>query len=269
LGVPRSGAFDRGAMRLANRLVGNRVGAAVLEVTFGGLTFQLIDAAMLALVGADCPGLGWGEPASLPAGSVVHLGQPHTGLRSYVAIRGGVDAERQLGSRSTDTLSGLGPAPLRAGDRLAVGDDAVEPVFGIVGGVATLEPVLGITLGPRDDWFEPASITALTETSWTVRSDSNRIGLRLDGPALRRSRADELPSEPTLPGAIQVPPDGRPILFGPDAPVTGGYPVIAVVRPAGLDIAAQLRPGDVVRFSRASDAERRRTPPPSRPPQES
>jgi allophanate hydrolase subunit 2 len=102
-------------------------------------------------------------------------------------------------------------------------------------------------MGPRDDWF--AQPHALLDATWTVRADSNRIGVRLDGPALKRSRDDELPSEPTLPGAVQVPHDGRPIVLGPDAPVTGGYPVIAVVHRDDLAVVAQLRPGDTVRFS--------------------
>jgi allophanate hydrolase subunit 2 len=110
--------------------------------------------------------------------------------------------------------------------------------------------VLRIVPGPRDDWFTADALDVLTSVAWTVRPESNRIGLRLDGPRLERSREDELPSEPTLPGALQVPHDGRPILFGPDAPVTGGYPVLAVVREADLDHAAQLRPGDEVRFRR-------------------
>jgi allophanate hydrolase subunit 2 len=111
--------------------------------------------------------------------------------------------------------------------------------------------VLRVVPGPRDDWFAADALEVLTSTAWTVRPESDRIGLRLDGPRLARSRAEELPSEPLLAGAVQVPPDGRPILFGPDAPVTGGYPVLAVVREGDLDGAAQLRPGDRVGFSRS------------------
>jgi allophanate hydrolase subunit 2 len=107
--------------------------------------------------------------------------------------------------------------------------------------------VLRARTGPRADWITDG-VAALSARVWTVRAGSNRVGLRLDGPPLTRARLDELPSEATRPGAVQVPPDGRPILFGPDAPVTGGYPVVAVVRDADLDHAAQLRPGDPVRF---------------------
>lgn len=247
LGVARSGAFDRSALRLANRLVGNPDDAAGIEATLGGLHLRVNRPVTIAFTGAVCPGApDWGVPVSLPAGADIRLGPPASGLRSYLAVRGGIAVEPVLGSRSTDTLSGLGPPPLRAGDRLPIG----EPVDALVGASAA-EParraVLRVRFGPRDDWFTGDARRLLLSTGWTVRPESDRIGIRLAGPALERARDDELASEPTLPGAIQVPPDGRPIVFGPDAPVTGGYPVIAVV--TDLDPAAQLRPGDVVRFS--------------------
>lgn len=250
LGVPRSGAFDRAAAALANRLVGNRPDAALLEVTLGGLEFVLHDAATLAVTGAPCDGpLGAGQAVSRGAGARVRLGAPPWGLRSYVAVRGGLDVAATLGSRATDTLSGLGPAPLRAGDRLRVGDADVAAVSDAVAPSSPPRGVLRVVPGPREDWFGDEGLGLLTGTVWTVRGESDRVGIRLDGARLPR-RGGELPSEPTLPGALQVPPDGRPILFGPDAPTTGGYPVIAVVRDADLDQAAQLRPGDTVRFTR-------------------
>jgi biotin-dependent carboxylase-like uncharacterized protein len=248
LGVPRSGAFDRAALRLANRLVGNPPEAPALEITFGGVELLVHDAATVALAGAPCPGLDQAVPVTLPAGSRMRLGVPAHGLRSYLAVRGGVAADPVLGSASTDTLSGLGPAPLRAGDRLPIGPEPAGQVSSVAGGIARGGGVLRVVAGPRDDWFEPGALDVLTAATWTVRADSNRIGVRLDGPRLERARTDELPSEATLPGAVQVPPDGRPIVLGPDAPVTGGYPVIAVVRDADFDLAAQLRPGDRLRF---------------------
>jgi biotin-dependent carboxylase-like uncharacterized protein len=249
LGVPASGAFDRAALRLANRLVGNGEGAAAIEVTLGGLVVRLVDAATIALTGALCPDApDWGAARSAPAGTMLRLGTPKVGLRSYLAIRGGIGIDPVLGSRSTDTLSGLGPAPLRIGDVLPVGTATGEVSGAAAPGSNGGTPVLAIRFGPRDDWFTAVAHSRLVDTEWMVRSDSDRVGLRLDGLALERSGTGELPSEPMLPGALQVPPDGRPILFGPDAPVTGGYPVIAVV--TELDKAAQLRPGDVVRFSR-------------------
>lgn len=246
LGVAASGAFDRSAFRLANRLVGNPAGAAGVEFVLGGLAVRFTAPVTVALTGAPCPGApDWGAPLSLPAGSILRVGSPAVGLRSYLAVRGGIVAAAVLGSMSTDTLSGLGPPPLRPGDALEIG-----PASGFVTGASAAEaarpPVLTVRFGPRDDWFSTAARAALIESEWIVRTDSDRIGIRLDGPALARVVAGELPSEPTLPGALQVPADGRPILLGPDAPVTGGYPVIAVV--TDLDPAGQLRPGDRVRF---------------------
>jgi biotin-dependent carboxylase-like uncharacterized protein len=249
LGVPRSGVFDRGAARLANRLVGNPVDAAVLEATFGGLAVRALEAVTVALTGAMCPGGDFGVARSLPAGSTLSLGTPRTGLRSYLAVRGGVAVEPTLGSCSTDLLSGLGPRPLQPGDRLPVGG---APRALPSGATAATRPDAGpfrFAVAPRADWFRSEALDLLADGVWTVRSDSDRIGVRLDGPALPRSRDDELPSEPMLPGALQVPPDGRPILLGPDAPVTGGYPVIAVLAEADLDRAAQLRPGDTLRLT--------------------
>jgi biotin-dependent carboxylase-like uncharacterized protein len=256
IGVPRSGAADRWSADLANRLVGNAPDAAVLEVTAGGLRLRAERAVLVAVTGAPAPvGIDGrrgplNAPVTVPAGSVLSLGVPPTGLRSYVAVRGGIDVPPVLGSRSTDTLSGLGPAPLGVGDRVPVGGLAAdEPVVDIAA-VATLSgaPVLAVLPGPRRSWLEPAAWTALTTRPWTVTADSNRVGLRLAGPRLARVRDDELPSEGLMPGAIQVPTDGAPVLFLADHPVTGGYPVLAVVVTADLPAAAQVRPGDTVRF---------------------
>ncbi|HSY14551.1 MAG TPA: biotin-dependent carboxyltransferase family protein [Jatrophihabitantaceae bacterium] len=253
LGVGRSGAFDQPALRLANRLVGNPPDAAAIEITLGGLELLVRDAVTVALTGAPCAGLDWGTPTTVPAGTRIRLATPSSGLRSYLALRGGVDCASTLGSRSTDVLGGLGPAPLRAGDLLPVG---APPDCGVSESAAVpvklpttqLPATIRILPGPRDDWFAPGALTQLLQTDWLVRADSDRIGIRLDGPPLERVRGGELPSEATLPGALQVPPDGRPILLGPDSPVTGGYPVIAVALAGGLGIAAQLRPGDRLGF---------------------
>lgn len=245
LGVARSGAFDRAAAALANRLVGNPPGAALLEITFGGLIFRVADAVTVALTGAVCPGLDPGAPRTFAAGDMVRLGTPRTGLRSYLAVRGGVAVDAVLGSCSTDLLGALGPDRVRSGDIVAVG---AQPDRSIREGAASPPSTRPLRLlpGPRLDWFDSGSLAALVAGPWTVRPDSDRIGVRLDGPPLARIVDRELPSEPTRPGAIQVSADGRPIIFGPDAPVTGGYPVIAML--ADLDPAAQLRPGDPVRF---------------------
>lgn len=247
-GVARSGAFDRAALALANRLVGNEAAAAGIEITFGGLAWRVRDAVTVALTGAPCPGLDWARAVSLPAGATVVLGPPTQGLRSYLALRGGLDVEPALGSRSTDTLGGLGPRPLRTGDLLGVAARTAGAPSDAVGAVEVRPRPLRLVPGPRRDWFAPDALRMLHTARWSVAADCDRIGIRLDGPALARARTDELPSEATLPGAVQVPHGGRPIILGPDAPVTGGYPVVAVLCEADLDAAAQLRPGQAVRF---------------------
>ncbi|GAA1800261.1 biotin-dependent carboxyltransferase family protein [Planosporangium flavigriseum] len=256
-GVGASGAADRRSLRLANRLVGNAEHAAALEVVLGGLHLCAHRAVILALTGARCDATVDGRPVghnsvlSLRRGQVLRLRTPATGLRTYVAVRGGIDVEPVLGSRSTDVLSGLGPAVVAAGSLLPVG--APPPAFPNVDFAPVPDPphdevTLQVTLGPRDDWFTPEARDALLRTSWTVTPDSNRVGMRLSGTALARAVCGELPSEGMVRGALQVPPTGLPTLFLSDHPVTGGYPVIAVVVDADVDRAAQLRPGQTLRF---------------------
>jgi biotin-dependent carboxylase-like uncharacterized protein len=256
VGVPRSGAADPSAAALANRLVGNQASAATVEVTAGGLRVRAERTVLVAVTGAPAPLAVDGRaaplnaPLTLPPGAELVLGRPPVGLRSYLAVRGGIDVPEVLGSRCTDTLSGLGPAPLRAGDTLPVGGLAAEEPVVDVAAVPTpsASPVVRVLSGPRRDWLLPTAWTALTSAEWTVSPDSDRVGLRLVGPRLERAKQDELPSEGLVPGALQVPPDGAPVLFLADHPVTGGYPVLAVVRTADLPAVAQLRPGDTLRF---------------------
>jgi biotin-dependent carboxylase-like uncharacterized protein len=250
LGVGRSGACDRAAAALANRLVGNHPDAAVLEVTLGGLALRADADLVVATTGARCSG-AHNAPTALPAGRELRLGLPDTGLRTYVAVRGGVAVEPVLGSRSTDLLSGLGPAPLTVGTVLPVGTAAgpmpgvdLAPVADPPGGEVTVR----VLPGPRADWFAEEAVRALTGTPWTVTDESNRIGLRLSGVVLERTRSGELASEGMVRGALQVPPSGQPVLFLADAPVTGGYPVIGYVDDADVDRCGQLRPGQTLRF---------------------
>lgn len=258
-GVGISGAADRASLRLANRIVANPEAAAAVEVVLGGLVVRagadLPAPLLVALTGAPAPASVDGVPVghhalvTLRAGQVLRLGPPPTGLRTYLAVRGGIEVGAVLGSRSTDVLSGIGPAPLAAGDRLPIGPEPaglplvdLAPVAVPTGGVVTLHAVLG----PRDDWV--ADPAALARTTWTASGRSDRVGMRLEGPPLARRDRGELPSEGMVRGAIQVPPGGEPVLFGADHPVTGGYPVVAVVRHADIDRAGQIRPGQQVRF---------------------
>ncbi len=251
-GVGRSGAADRASYRLANRLLGNGAGAAVLEVTFGGLAVEAHADLTVVTTGARCPG-SWvhDAPGLLRAGGALRLGVPESGLRTYVGVRGGFDVPPVLGSRSTDVLSGLGPAVVSAGDVLPVGSPEL-PMPGVDLAPVTDPPSGEVTVralpGPRRDWFTDAAWATLSGEAYTVTSESNRVGLRLEGRPLERAAADELPSEGMVRGALQVPPSGRPVLFLADHPVTGGYPVIGYVTDADVDVCAQLRPGQALRF---------------------
>ncbi|HST14745.1 MAG TPA: biotin-dependent carboxyltransferase family protein [Gaiellaceae bacterium] len=244
LGVPPSGAADPDAYELGNRLVGNPSGVAALEATLDGPVLRFDRPTIVALTGATEPRVRTVE--------VLEVGRCVGGARTYVAVRGGIDVEPTLGSRSTDLLTGLGPLPLRTGDLLRIGVAAgFEP--GLPGTVpavgASLEPVLRVRLGPRDDWFTPRALEALVSTSWRVSSSSNRVGIRLEGQPLERARHDELLSEGLVTGALQVPASGQPILLLQDHPTTGGYPVIAVVLADDLPLAGQLAPSMRVRFA--------------------
>jgi biotin-dependent carboxylase-like uncharacterized protein len=279
IGVPRSGAADRESLRLANRLVGNDQGAAALETTLAGPQLRFGGKATVALTGAqvnarvgDRP-VAMDSPVEVGEGETLKVGNAKVGLRTYIAFAGGIDVPLVLESAATDTLTGLGPAALTRGQILTLGgrgagqapavaapQAANTPADAPAAAVPHTEaarssapgpPCLRLILGPRDDWFTAGAITRLTSAPFTVTPASNRIGLRLDGPTLERARTDELLSEGLAPGAIQVPAGGQPILLLADHPTTGGYPVIAVVTEADLPVAAQLRPGQQLRFTRA------------------
>lgn len=259
LGVGRSGAADRAAHALAQRLVGNTEEAAGIEVTLGGFAMRARGDLLAVVTGAPVTVEVEGRPRApgellhLADGADLRLGTAAAGLRAYVAVRGGLEAPVELGSRSTDTLSGLGPAPLAEGDVLPVGESTrALPTLDAVAlppPPSATEVRLRVRPGPRLDWI--ASPEALVGPVWHVSSRSDRIGVRLDGEPVAResSRTDaELPSEGVVRGSIQVPAGGEPVLFLADHPVTGGYPVAAVVVSTDVDRAAQLRPGDRVRF---------------------
>lgn len=258
-GVGRSGAADQRAYGLATRLLANPSGSAVIECLFGGLQVRMHASTLITVTGATAPLTVDGVPhghasvVAVRAGQVIRLGVPESGVRSYLAVRGGIDTVPILGSRSRDTLSGIGPDPLTAGQTLPIGPEPQEwPIID----VAPVQPPtdeelrVRVRLGPRDDWFVDAD--ALFAARWMVSPASNRIGVRLqlasEGDPLRRSVERELPSEGMPLGAIQVPPGGEPVVFLADHPVTGGYPTIATVLDADIPLLAQARPGQRVRF---------------------
>lgn len=282
LGVSAAGALDRASLRRANRVVGNQPSAAAVETVAGGLRVQAVGDQVLAVAGApaaltvvtpsDVPSAGDADDHgtreenqpeqvrevpmatafALLDGEILTIGAPERGFRSYLAIRGGAAAEPVLGSRSTDTMSGIGPAPLAAGQMLGagaatssnvVGNPELQPDFPDAG-----VTVLDIVPGPRDDWFDAVALDSLCAQDWEVTPRSNRVGMRLAGEPLARSRDGELASEGTMAGALQIPPEGQPVLFLADHPITGGYPVIGVVVDHQLDLAAQIPIGGSIRF---------------------
>jgi biotin-dependent carboxylase-like uncharacterized protein len=257
LGVTRSGAADRGAHALANRLVANPDGRATIEVTMGGFAARVrggdID---IAVTGADpfatvdSTAFGANSVQHVGDGELIALGVPRSGLRSYLAVRGGIDVAPVLGSRSYDVLSAIGPAPLRPGDVLPIGEHTEQypeldqaPVAPIADQLVDLM----VVPGPRDGWI--ADPDALVDTVWIASDRSDRVGMRLQGrPVAHRNPGRQLPSEGATRGAIQVPPNGLPVILGPDHPVTGGYPVVGVIADRDVDKVAQVRPGQHVRL---------------------
>ncbi|WP_237205385.1 urea amidolyase family protein [Rothia nasimurium] len=305
-GVSPSGPADRAAAAEANRLVGNSAAATVLENLAGGLKLTALADVELALTGADTPAQITEDtpeqvtdpaegsvpaaktpltvpsyaPFALKPGQTLTLGAPARGLRTYLAVRGGLAARTEAASASRDTLASLGPEPLTAGERLSLANPPVAVVADPAPALPLPEPGTVLTVralpGPREDWFTPESLGRFTDVTWEVSQSSDRIGVRLiladavqgaplgqdvpstptDGATdtqptdvLTRAVTRELPSEGMVAGAIQVPPSGEPVVFLADHPVTGGYPVIATVHPADLRLLAQAPPGARLRFT--------------------
>lgn len=263
LGVSGSGAADRASAARANRLVGNPATATVIEAAIGGLHLVAESDEVLVVTGAEVPLAirsprgdwepGNDTPFALREGDHLILGTAVRGRLAYVAARGGFRVDAQLGSSSTDTLSGLGPPPLGPGHHCEVDPAPVGAVVGdpehppAMPGPETT--TLRVVPGPDADWFDAEQLDRFYDTVWTVTPASNRVGSRLSGTPLKRARQGELASQGAIVGAIQVPPSGLPVLFHADHPVTGGYPVIAAVADVDLDRAAQIPFGGRIRFT--------------------
>jgi biotin-dependent carboxylase-like uncharacterized protein len=264
-GVSASGAMDQAALRTANRLVGNAVGQAALELADSGFELEAEGDVVIAVTGATgalkvstADGRNFsplrGKAFALSKGDRLRIEKLTGGMRSYLAVRGGFQVTPVLGSCATDTLAHIGPSPIKAGDRLGV----CSSYKGVTGAEEILPPVpepmdevvLDVVLGPRTDWFSADAVQLLLRQRWTVTPQSNRVGLRLNGEQpLTRCKAEELASEGTVLGAIQVPPSGQPVLFLADHPLTGGYPVIGSVALHHLDLAGQIPVGAHIRFN--------------------
>lgn len=257
-GVPAGGAADPGALAAANRLVGNDANAAGLEITLAGPTLHFSQGGLAALTGAffsasrggGAP-VAWNETLVLAAGETLSLGRVHSGCRCWIAFGGGIEVPSVLGSRSTLLPAGFGGIQgraLRKGDALMLGA-ATGAVRLLRARPPFIEPdtPLCVVAGAQSSQFDDAGLAALFSAAYRVDPESDRRGLRLTGPKVTHAPL-ELPSQGVLPGAIQVPPSGQPIILGWDGPVTGGYPLIAGVITADWCRLAQLRPGDAVRF---------------------
>jgi len=257
LGVPRAGALDAPAAALAHRLVGNPPDAAQLELTWGGLEASADRGVWVAVTGAvsrlevDGRVRDHARAVWLPGGARLVVGAPERGVRSCVAVAGGITVEPVLGSRSTDTLARVGPARVVDGTRLPLGAPKGPPPGADVERPPRRGP-LRLLPGPRGDRVDGDALARLAATAYVVGEASNRVGLRLEGAPLPLRVHEELPSEGAVLGAVQVPPDGRPVVFLADHPPTGGYPVVAVVHPDDLWQCAQLRPGEPLRFTVAA-----------------
>ncbi len=240
LGVTGAGALDPDLAALADRLVGNPIGTAVLE-TAGGLRIRARRALLVASSVERAP-------VHLRAGEHYVVGADPDRAWAYLAVRGGIAVTPVLGSRSHDTLAGLGPPPITDGVLLPIGPDPGTPLVTDLAPIGPPMRTVRIWPGPRLDWAAAGTFEVVLGATWRVGAETDRVGSRLDGPLLTRLERGELASEGLVPGAVQLPPDGRPVVMLRDHPTTGGYPVIAVVDPIDVAVVAQARPGTAVRF---------------------
>ena len=264
-GMPLAGAMDPEAYALASLLAGNAPGAAAVEMTLLGATFRFEEAAYVALAGADMSATldGARVPpwSAFPVrrGAVLAFAAAVDGCRAYLAVRGGIDVPPFLGSRSTYVRGGVGGhqgRPLRAGDVLPVGaaaggDPAPRTLRAADVPRYGREVTLRVLLGPQDDHFTAEGLATFLGAAYTVTNRNDRMGYQLEGPAVRHRRGPDVVSDALLPGAVQVPGSGQPIVMMADSQTVGGYAKIGAVIGADLGKLAQARRGDAVRFVRA------------------
>lgn len=260
LGVPTSGAADLPSLRLANLLVGNAPTEAAVEVAAHGPSIEFSSPAVVAYVGGDVDLLLDDRPVPthhtlrVGAGQVLHVGALRGGLYGYLAVAGGLDVPRVLGSASSCTLSGLGPTALAADHqiRLAHPSQQVEDAFCLAPSSA-LSTRVRVLPGPHLSLFDEHAVMGFFSTGWSVSALSSRVGVRLDGGSPIPVPQVSLPSTGMVRGAVQVPPNGMPIVLGPDHGTVGGYPVLGVIHPDDMPALMQRRPGASVTFAATSD----------------
>ncbi|WP_433751207.1 biotin-dependent carboxyltransferase family protein [Falsibacillus pallidus] len=263
-GITRSGAMDPFAAKLANLLVGNNMNEAVLEFTLIGPTIKFLHDSLFSIAGGDfCPRLNHrpvpiGAPIIAKEGDILELKNSKTGTRGYIALKGGIDVPSSLGSKSSDLrlkLDGLSGRKLEKGDCIPVPEKRVFPplrtnwrlspqIFSYLE-----QEEIRVTDGLQKNWFQTKSLDAFCNNPYQITSESDRMGMRLDGEKLERKTDEELLTEGVAMGTIQVPPSGKPIVLMADCQTTGGYPKIGQVITADLPILAQKRPGECIYFS--------------------
>lgn len=266
IGVSASGAADPLSLRLGNRLVGNPETAAALELTLLGGTFIFPEGAVVAVTGGDFgASVPWGSAVEIEPGQAVRLGPSRSGARAYLCVSGGIDVPVFLASRSTHILSGLGGfegRALRKGDLLKTGRPATSPPklrLNPSRAAALLDRKrIRVTAGPQAGEFNPAALGNFFSTTWSVSEQSNRMGIRLTGPALDTPHGGQMITEGVALGAVQVPAGGQPIILFVEQQTTGGYPKIANVIAADLAALGQLRPRDRIGFEMVTIEEARR-----------
>ena len=259
IAVPTSGAFDQKSHQLANRLIGNFPNACAIESLRGSFEFSTDSELVISATGAPASVQVDGREHEMfrsifvPAGSVVSVSPGSLGMRTYLAIRGGIVGNQIMGSSSYDELSQIGTPPIKPGDKFSVENQVAGSITGdyIPGSVITGLNTVELEAMPAPRWSGFSNSDILFTSEYQVTSSVNRVGLRLSGPALVWNSESRLASEGVVTGAIQIPVDGMPLIFGPDHPTTGGYPVVAVVSRNSLDLLAQTAPGTVIRFKSA------------------
>lgn len=251
LGVSPSGAADRASFHLANRLLQNQRGSAVLE-TAGGLSVRATADNHVVLTGAECDAMlndhaiGHCRPLLMRAGDVLCISAVRHGVWTYVGIAGGIDGPEQLGSRAHDTLGNIVPIPLHVGGTLQMEHACRNPISLDTPVVPRNSERLEITAGPHEGLLHRDALERMFRQEWRVSAEPNRIGVRLSGPAVHRKFTDELHSFPLVRGAVQLTPANELVVMIADHPTTGGYPVVGVVSGSDVDRLAQARVGAIV-----------------------
>ena len=260
IAVPTSGAFDQSAHHLGNRLVGNDPGACSIESLRGTCKFSADTDLVIGVTGAPASVQVNGREHEMSraiyvaANSTVAIKPGSAGLRTYIAIRGSISGDTVMGSYSYDELSQIGTPPIKAGDQFSIGNQIAGSISGeyFPSLTASGQTEIELEAMPAPRWSGFSNAQTLFETEYQVTDSSNRVGMRLSGPELIWDSKERLASEGVVTGSIQIPVDGMPLIFGPDHPTTGGYPVIAVVSRNSLNLLAQAAPGTKIRFRRSN-----------------